>query len=155
MKRYSKIMLPQKMAPHVLTRHPEIRHNIDLIITQNKIGMDIVHSVDVVESESWKYALDLFNHGYYWETHGVLELIWNALKKGSEDASFIQGFIQISACLLKYREKEKRGCAMLLESSTKSFNHEARFGIKSDKLLKEVKLLVKGKTQKWPKIDIV
>ena len=41
------------------------------------------------------YAIDLFNHGYWWETHEVLEGLWFAAGRTPPAARYLQGLIQI------------------------------------------------------------
>lgn len=43
------------------------------------------------------YAVALFNKGYYWETHEVLEDVW--MDEYGPTRSFLQGFIQAAAAL--------------------------------------------------------
>ena len=52
-------------------------------------------------SQKYLYAIDLFNFGYWWEAHEVLEDLWIQTGKTTSLAKFIQGLIQISAALLK------------------------------------------------------
>ncbi len=51
----------------------------------------------------WRYALDLFNAGYYWEAHEVWESFWHALGRTTPDARFVQGLIHIAAAAVKIR----------------------------------------------------
>ena len=40
------------------------------------------------------FALDLFNHRYWWECHEVLEDLWHELDHTTPTAQFLQAFIQ-------------------------------------------------------------
>jgi hypothetical protein len=51
--------------------------------------------------DTYRYAIDLFNHGYWWEAHEGLEELWRAAGRGTPLGTFLQGLIQISAALLK------------------------------------------------------
>ena len=66
-------------------------------------------------SENFLYAIDLFNNGYWWEAHEVLEKLWVQTGKTTPIAIFLQGLIQISAALLKDSQSLSRGSAKLLE----------------------------------------
>ncbi|MCF6180357.1 MAG: DUF309 domain-containing protein, partial [Geopsychrobacter sp.] len=43
---------------------------------------------------SYLYAVDLFNHGYWWEAHEAWEAVWLAAGQTSEGGRFVQGLIQ-------------------------------------------------------------
>ena len=64
------------------------------------------------ECEPYLYAIDLFNHTYYWEAHEALEALWHGAGRTTEIGSLAQGLIQASAALLKRsmgrREPAKR-----------------------------------------------
>lgn len=59
------------------------------------------------EAERWAahagylYGVDLFNLGYWWEAHEVLEDVWRAAGRESPAGRFLQGLIQVAAALLK------------------------------------------------------
>jgi hypothetical protein len=46
------------------------------------------------DCEGYLFALDLFNHGYFWECHEVLEDLWHDTDRSTPLGHFIQGFIQ-------------------------------------------------------------
>jgi len=52
-------------------------------------------------SESYLYAIDLYNFAYWWEAHEELEAFWNGAGRDGREAAFFQGLIQISASNLK------------------------------------------------------
>ena len=80
-----------------------------------------------IDAEQWSscqtylVAIDLFNHGYYWESHEELERLWRGTGRRTETGVFLQGLIQVAAALLKHsmgqRESASRlaaqGCAKL------------------------------------------
>lgn len=51
--------------------------------------------------EPYLYGIDLFNHGYWWEAHEALEVVWVAAGRNTETGLFVQGLIQISVAHLK------------------------------------------------------
>lgn len=53
------------------------------------------------DCQPYLYAIDLFNHGYWWEAHEVLEDLWMETGKKTTIARFLQGIIQVAAALLK------------------------------------------------------
>ena len=50
--------------------------------------------------EPWLYAVDLFNHAYWWEAHEQLEALWNAAGRTTPRARFVQGLLKVAAALL-------------------------------------------------------
>ena len=59
----------------------------------------------------WRYALDLFNGGFYWEAHEAWEGFWHALGRTSPEARFVQGLIHLAAAAVKVREGNPAGVA--------------------------------------------
>lgn len=51
----------------------------------------------------FRFGIDLFNHGYYWEAHEAWEAQWLPLPPGDDTREQLQGLIQASAALLKLR----------------------------------------------------
>lgn len=49
-------------------------------------------------------AIDLFNHGYYWEAHEAWESLWHACGKKGVRADFLKGLIRLAAAGVKVRE---------------------------------------------------
>ena len=72
-----------------------------------------------LDAEQWSschpylVAVDLFNHGYYWESHEELERLWRGTGRRTETGVFLQGLIQVAAALLK-RSMGERGSASRL-----------------------------------------
>jgi len=46
------------------------------------------------DCQGYLFALDLFNHGYFWECHEVLEDLWFSVEPGTPIRHFLQAFIQ-------------------------------------------------------------
>lgn len=59
----------------------------------------------------WLYAIDLFNGGWYWESHEAWESFWNALGRTTPEALFVQGLIHLAAACVKVREGKPNGVA--------------------------------------------
>lgn len=55
------------------------------------------------------WAIDLFNHGYYWEAHEAWEAIWIVLGRRGAPADFIKGLIKLTAAGVKLRQRRPRG----------------------------------------------
>ncbi len=54
------------------------------------------------------YSLDLFNHGFYWESHCWLEAIWNAHERTGDIALLSQGIIKLAAAAIKIKMNQKK-----------------------------------------------
>jgi uncharacterized protein len=54
-------------------------------------------------------AIDLFNHGYYWEAHEAWEGLWHALGRTGPEADFLKGLIKLAAAGVKAREGNAAG----------------------------------------------
>ena len=57
----------------------------------------------------WLSSLDLFNGGWYWESHEAWEGFWNALGRTTPEARFVQGLIHLAAAAVKIREGKPAG----------------------------------------------
>ncbi len=61
-------------------------------------------------SETWRvsveyrFGIDLFNYGYYWEAHEAWEALWHACDRHSEAADFFKCLIKLAAAGVKARE---------------------------------------------------
>ena len=59
------------------------------------------------QSKALRFALDLFNHGYYWESHVWFESLWNAHGRVGCVADFLKGLIKLGAAGVKISIGEK------------------------------------------------
>jgi hypothetical protein len=70
---------------------------------------------EALDVERWSacrpylYAIDLFNHGYYWEAHEAWEGLWNACARTGPTADFLKGLIQLAVAGVKLREGRTQG----------------------------------------------
>lgn len=60
-------------------------------------------------SEVYLYAVDLFNHGFYWEAHEAWESLWHAAERRGPVASWLKGLIKLAAAGVKAREGNASG----------------------------------------------
>jgi hypothetical protein len=61
------------------------------------------------DSRTYCRAIDLFNHGYYWESHEVWEGLWHAAGRHGPVADFLKGLIKLAAAGVKAREGRLAG----------------------------------------------
>jgi hypothetical protein len=57
------------------------------------------------------WAVDLFNHGYYWEAHEAWEAAWKEQGRSGREADFSKGLIKLAAAGVKAREGNAEGVA--------------------------------------------
>lgn len=55
------------------------------------------------------WAVDLFNHGFYWESHEAWESLWHAFGRTGVRADFVKGLIKLAAAGVKAREGKPSG----------------------------------------------
>lgn len=82
-------------APHPV-RHP-LGHSYG-------IEPDAVASEMSLSSEAFRWGVDLFNHGYYWEAHEAWEPLWRATATDGPDRKLMKGLILFAAAGVKLRE---------------------------------------------------
>lgn len=93
------------------------------------------------ENIDYLYAIDLVNHGYYWECHAYLESLWNEHNRTDDFAILFKAIIKIAAGLLKRDMDQENACATHLERCLELLNqleYEEFCGIN----LEDLKVLV-------------
>ncbi len=53
------------------------------------------------ESHDLRFGLDLYNFGYYWESHVFFEALWNAHQREGSVADLLKAFIKLGAAGVK------------------------------------------------------
>lgn len=64
------------------------------------------------DSDVLRYSLDLYNHGYFWESHVYFEALWNAHQRQGTIADFLKAMIKLGAAGVKkniQQEQSARG----------------------------------------------
>src|SRR2546421_711208 len=68
-----------------------------------------------VEPDQWQdcrpylYGIDLFNGGYFWESHVAWESLWTACGRRGAVADFLKGLIKFAAAGVKALERTPKG----------------------------------------------
>jgi hypothetical protein len=57
-----------------------------------------------IESDEYRYGVDLFNHGFYWEAHESWESLWLAAGRRGPTGIWLKALIKLAAALVKLRE---------------------------------------------------
>ena len=61
------------------------------------------------ENRSYLLAVDMFNYGYYWESHDEWERLWRVSGPDSIVSRFLKGLVKLSAAGIKVRENSIHG----------------------------------------------
>ena len=64
---------------------------------------------DWQSSDAYRYGVDLFNCGYYWEAHEAWESLWHAAGRRGPTAVWLKALIKLAAAAVKLREGNARG----------------------------------------------
>jgi hypothetical protein len=63
------------------------------------------------ESRAYLLGCDLFNYGYYWESHELWEGLWHICGRSGPTADMLKGLIKLAAAGVKARERRTAGIA--------------------------------------------
>lgn len=66
-------------------------------------------AVTWAENRSYLLAIDLFNLGFYWESHEEWERLWRASGPDTTAGRFLKGLVKLSAAGVKVREHSIHG----------------------------------------------
>lgn len=69
----------------------------------HKVSVEAIELQSTLSNPDFCYALDLFNHAYYWESHVWWEALWNKVGRKGECADFLKGLIKVAAALVKHK----------------------------------------------------
>lgn len=97
-------------------------------------------------SEDYRYGIDLYNHGYWWESHEVFEALWNSAGRRSEQGNFFQALIQLAAANLKRFMDNRKAAQNLLQRGLVRLEQTPDFymGMDVARLTEEVRQRVNG-----------
>ncbi len=73
------------------------------------------------ECRNYLYGIDLFNHGFYWESHEAWEGLWAACGRRGPTATFLQALINLAAAGFKARWGSARGMRANAETAHQLF----------------------------------
>jgi hypothetical protein len=101
--------VPGSGTPHPVSDSRGHMHGAEHVIPE---PLDTFHWAT---NETYLYAVDLFNHGYYWEAHEAWESLWHAAGHNGVMADFLKGLIKLAAAGVKYLEGNPAGFARHLK----------------------------------------
>jgi hypothetical protein len=87
------------------------------------------------------YATDLFNAGFYWESHEAWESLWQTCGRAGRTADFLKGLIKLAAAGVKVREGRARGAVSHARAAANLFRrigsaHERVLGVPLGELIR-------------------
>lgn len=105
-----------------------------------------LNTVPGTSCQAFLYGLDLFNAGYWWECHEVLEDLWHAAGHGTPAAHTLQAVIQCCAARLKVLAGQNPAARKLLDQAVKHADQgtDRDLGLDLVKLLAETRTLAEG-----------
>ena len=80
-----------------------------------------------VEPEKWRdcrpylHGIDLFNAGFYWESHVAWESLWMACGRKGIVADFLKGLIKLAAAGVKTLEGKPEGSEITQRQGSRAF----------------------------------
>lgn len=107
-------------------------------------------AVKAETGSAWPYGIRLFNAGFYWEAHDVLEPVWLAARPNSRERHMVQAVIHLANGLLKEamgRPNARRRLARLARGRILEAFPDGRgrlMGIDGGNLLTAADLLANG-----------
>lgn len=148
MKRYTQKEFPPYAFVPGRNPHPKISPEGYLY---NKLEDKYKPIENYLDSEHYLYAIDLFNYGYYWETHEVLEGLWNSHNREGDIADFLKAIIRLSAAGVKVKQGQEKGikehslaAQNIFKNIKNKNNNEVFLGINLNKLIEMIdNILVK------------
>lgn len=108
------------------------------------------------ECEEYLYAIDLFNHGYYWEAHESFEAVWIAAGRKTRPGLFVQCLLQIGVGLLKQRQGQYHAAKRMWQSGLEKLHgvNGPWMGIDTDAMRVTVKQLLSDEITSLPPIKL-
>jgi predicted metal-dependent hydrolase len=73
------------------------------------------------DCERFQWGIDLFNAGYYWESHEAWEAVWIAAGRKGPTADFLKALIKLAAAGVKLREQNDSGARRHLRRAVELF----------------------------------
>lgn len=107
-----KRLLPQKKLPpysFVPGFHPHPEKTGGHMEGERLIVSQALDPKNIYSSEEFLFALDLYNFGYYWESHVYLEALWNCSQRKGPVADFLKALIKLCAAGVKVKTKDEKG----------------------------------------------
>jgi len=76
-----------------------------------------INKDNFLNHKDYLFAIDLINHGYYWESHVYFEAIWHAHKRKGDVASYCKALVKIAAGAIKNKQGRLESATRLFEGA--------------------------------------
>ena len=108
-------------------------------------------------SETYLFAIDLLNDGYYWEAHEELEGLWLTAGRDSPIGRFLQGIIQLAAALLKLEAGKTQSATKLCEAAAAKLREPAQtyLGLDGERLAEQLEHRLGNPDQTLFRVDLI
>jgi hypothetical protein len=130
--RYSPRPLPPYRYVSGQTPHP-VSNPAGHMFGEQAAASEPLTDANWEQHDTWLYAADLFNHGFYWEAHEAWESLWHAAGRQGPEAELFQGLIKLAAAGVKLCEGRPAGVqrhtARAAELLT-PYANDTRFGLR-------------------------
>jgi len=119
------------------------------------------YEIEAFNPDSWqscdtyRYAIDLLNHDYWWEAHEALEAIWFASgQRSTATGLFIQGLLQIGVGAMKHHLGQKTAAIRLWQAALDKINIKEPYflGLDVQELQQVVRELIDGQREELPEL---
>lgn len=109
------------------------------------------------DSVHYRCAVDLFNFGFWWESHAAWEVVWRVAEKESLTALFVQGLIQVAAALLKRSQSHDTAAERLSSRGLEKLGlaPEVFLGVEVEPFTRSVQLFFSGEIADPPRIVLL
>ncbi|MCF6240193.1 MAG: DUF309 domain-containing protein [Bacteroidales bacterium] len=133
-------------------KNPQQRHILEIQDVKEPIN-----ELNWQNTQAYLYAIDLFNRGYYWEVHEVLENLWIKAGKETEPATFLKGIIQLAVALLKVKTGNFYGGKRLYNKAMIHLQRKERIylGINLKKIVDECEKYIRKEIDEPPVIMLI
>ena len=138
-------------TPHP-TRDPE-GHSYG----RSEADLPDLNTADWRECDHYLFGIDLFNAGYWWEAHEILEGLWHAADIGTPASHVLQAVIQCAAAHLKISTDRPNGARRLLEHAEKHvmWRDSRRLGLDLVAMLADTGAFVTGDSERPARLALV
>ncbi|HET9845833.1 MAG TPA: DUF309 domain-containing protein [Nitrospira sp.] len=85
-------------------------------------------------------GIDLFNFGYWWESHEQFEALWHAFGHHTREGSFFKGLIQLAAACIKGVMNNPAAASRLLKNASMALKQAPShcMGLNTDRLIEDM-----------------
>lgn len=77
------------------------RHDPDIFRAVKAATPSVTENASAADNAAWRFGLELFAAGFYWECHEALEPVWLNAPPNSRERALVQAVIQLANARLK------------------------------------------------------